>query len=112
VGDKLPNKEFWRPNGLYDPLPALRAFQGPVLAVFGARDTTKDVDANTRLMRAAFEKGGNPRATVLVIPDANHGLFETHTGLPLERELPSLTRMAPGYLDALSEWIREGIRPR
>jgi len=107
IGESLPNAGFWKPNGLYDPMPALRAFRGPVLALLGARDINKDVPLNARLMTEALVQAGNPASKVVVIPDANHGLFETHTGIPLERELPSLSRLAPGYLEELTSWIRQ-----
>jgi len=109
VGEFLPNAGFWKPNGLYDPMPALRAFRGPVLAVFGEYDVNQDVAENVRLMTEALDPARNPASRVMVFPDANHGLFETRTGLPLERELPSLTRVAPGYLETLTTWIRERL---
>lgn len=103
--DGLPPRDFWAPNGAYDPIPALRAYRGPVLAVFGGRDLTKDVTRNATLMRDVLAQSGNPHSSVRVIDDANHGLFETKTGLPLELELPSLTRIAPGYFETITAFL-------
>jgi hypothetical protein len=105
TGDVLPPRDFWAPNGAYDPMPALRAYRGPVLAVFGGRDITKDVPRNATLRRDALAQSGNPHSSVRVIDDANHGLFETKTGLPLELELPLLTRIAPGYLETITSFL-------
>ena len=113
VGAGLPKAAFWHPNGLHDPMPALRALNRPLLAVFGARDASKDVERNARVMRETFDASGNSRARVIVFADANHGLFETTTGLPLERELPALTRLVPGYLDSLAAFVhRAAAGPR
>jgi pimeloyl-ACP methyl ester carboxylesterase len=111
IGDKLPDTEFWKPNGLYDPMPALTAYRGPVLAVFGARDGSKDVERNAQLMRDAFARAANTRASVVVMPNANHAIFETFTGLPLERELPALHRIAPEYLSLLTDWVGRVTEP-
>ena len=105
TGDGLPPRDFWSANGTFDPLPALRAYRGPVLSVLGGRDISKDVARNASLMRDAFKQSGNSNSSVLVIDDANHGLFETKTGLPLEVELPSLTRIAPGYYEAITSFL-------
>ncbi|MEP7345611.1 MAG: alpha/beta hydrolase [Gemmatimonadaceae bacterium] len=107
TGDGLPPRDFWAPNGTFDPMPALLAYRDPVLAVFGGRDVSKDVPRNATLMREAFARSENHHASVLVIDDANHGLFETKTGRPLEVELPSLTRIAPGYLEAVAAFLAQ-----
>ena len=106
TGDGLPPRDFWSANGAFDPMPALLSYRGPLLAVFGARDIIKDVEHNAAMMRSAFQRSGNTRATVRVVENANHGLFETLTGLPLEVEMPALTRVVPGYLDAVITFIR------
>ena len=107
IGDGLPNQAFWRPNGLFDPIPPLQAFRKPVLAMFGALDTNNDAARNAELMEAAWKVAGNPRGKAVVFERANHGLFETDHRIPLERELPSLTRFVPGYIDLLTRWLEE-----
>ena len=110
VGGALPDTVFWRHNGGFDPRPCLEAIRCPVLAVFGERDASKDVALNAAGMRAAFAKSGNPDATVMIFPHANHGIFETQTGEPLERELARLDRIAPGYPDTLANWVLRRAR--
>ena len=107
IGDGLPNQAFWRPNGLFDPIPPLQAFRKPVLAMFGALDTNNDAARNAELMEAAWKVAGNPRGKAVVFERANHGLFETDHRIPLERELPSLTRFVPRYIDLLTRWLEE-----
>lgn len=105
VGGALPDTVFWRRNGGFDPRPSLEAIRCPVLAVFGERDASKDVPLNAAGMRSAFAKSNHTDATVMIFPRANHALFETLTGEPLERELPRLDRIAPGYPDTLANWV-------
>ena len=112
TGDGLPPGDFWVPNGAFDPMPALLSYRGPILSVLGARDISKDVQRNAAMMRDAFHRSGNARASVLIIENGNHGLFETTTGLPLAVELPNLTRVAPGYLDAILEFLAAVGRDR
>ena len=104
VGGGLPNRAFWAANGLYDPAPALAAYTGPVLAVFGERDSYKDVARNAAGMRGALTRAGNPASRVEVMPSSNHGIFVTATGLPLEREMPQLSRLAPGYISLIVDF--------
>ncbi len=110
VGANLPNRSFWVPNGLYDPAPALAAYRGPVLAVLGERDSYKDVTRNADGMRSLLARAGNPASRVVVMPQANHGIFVTNTGLPLDREMAQLSRLAPGYVQLLVEFARARTR--
>jgi pimeloyl-ACP methyl ester carboxylesterase len=109
TGDGLPNKRFWSNNGMYDPAPALRDLRIPVLAVFGARDSNKDVAGNVEQMQAIFSASANRDAKVISVANANHGLFITATGLPIERELPALTTLAPEYLELIAGFIRQYV---
>jgi hypothetical protein len=86
-----------------------------VLAVFGGLDINKNVEYNARVMREIVEPRGNG-SEVVVFPEANHGIFETKRRIIYARELPVVTRLAPGYLEQLTAWIRSrslgsGLRP-
>jgi pimeloyl-ACP methyl ester carboxylesterase len=109
VGDGLPNARFWKPNGLFNPEPALRSYTRPILAVFGEKDTNKDAEKEASAMNAIFLASGNTAANAVVLRGGNHGLFETMTGLPLERELSSLTRLVPEYLPLLRSWLSRWV---
>ena len=90
----------------YDPAPALQKVRCPVLALFGELDLqVVPLDANRSAMQAAFEKGGNSRSTVTVIPKANHLFQAAGTGSPAEYTMLK-KEFAPGVLDTLTDWIR------
>lgn len=107
ITEHLPNATFWKANGLFDPMPVLRAYRGPVLAAFGANDINKDIELNARLLREALAGGGHPASRVEVIANANHGLFETNRRAIFDREVPYLRRLSPAYLALLTTWIPE-----
>ena len=78
----------------YDPVPALKALQVPVLALFGSKDLQVPVPSNSDAMpRQRCE--GNADAIVEVLQDANHLFQKATTGSPNE------------YADAA-----QGVRPR
>ena len=107
TGAGLPDADFWKANGRYDPLPILEHFRKPLLAVFGGRDVDKDIPRNAQLMRDALKH--DPNAFVRVFETANHGLFETTTGMPIEVELLRLRRLAPGYVDTLTAFLHDRV---
>jgi uncharacterized protein len=78
-----------------DPEPALRALDVPVLAVFGGGDTAVPPELNVEPVRSALV--GNPRASVRVVPDANH--FFRASG-ETSAELVSI----------LAHWIEQTVR--
>lgn len=96
---------WWARNGRVDPAEILPGIRVPVLWILGERDSQVPTAQSEPRIRAAFEKGGNRRVTVKVMPNAGHPLFECDTCL--RSELPRLTRFAPGYLDLLATWLTE-----
>ncbi len=89
----------------YDPAPALRRVDAPVLALFGEKDLQVPPEQNAEAVRAALAAGGNEDATVRTLPGLNH-LFQTsETGAPGEYAQIEET-MAPAALDAISAWIQ------
>ena len=90
----------------YDPLPALREVDCPVLAIFGSKDLQVPVDPNLELMEQALREGGNKNYTVLELADLNH-LFQTaELGLPDEYYLIEET-MSPVALEVMGDWLVE-----
>lgn len=88
----------------YDPLPELRALKVPVLALWGGKDTQVPPDGNLGPVEEALAEGGNPDATVEVLPGLNH-LFQTAgTGAPAEYAGIEET-MAPVALETVGDWI-------
>ena len=79
----------------YDPAPALRRLRVPLLALFGADDAIVPVSDSV----AVLEELAPQRATVVVIPGANHRL---QVGTP--------PRLADGYLETLTAFLHEQAR--
>ena len=82
----------------YDPATTLERITCPTLALFGQRDVLVPVDESISIFEAAFERSGNSDLTIIVFPGADHRI---RLGNPLE--------FAPGYLEAMSSWIRQRV---
>jgi pimeloyl-ACP methyl ester carboxylesterase len=93
----------------YDPLPALRELEVPVLSMWGAKDMQVPPEGNRPQVDAALEESGNPDVTSVVLPDLNH-LFQTaDSGAPAEYATIEET-FAPVALTRISEWIMVRVR--
>jgi pimeloyl-ACP methyl ester carboxylesterase len=88
----------------YDPRPTLERVTVPVLAINGEKDLQVPAEVNLTEIAAAFERGGNPDVTTLMLPGLNHLFQEAETGSPTE--YASITEtMNPAALDAVTSWI-------
>ena len=88
----------------YDPVPALRKLQVPVLALNGEKDTQVPVNENFSAIREALEEGGHTDFELVEMPGLNH-LFQTaETGAPAEYASIEET-MSPVALEKMSNWI-------
>ncbi|NPV09814.1 MAG: alpha/beta fold hydrolase [Anaerolineae bacterium] len=90
----------------YDPVPALRELDVPVLALFGELDTQVPPEKNAQAMREALEEAGLEDFRIEILASANHLFQEAVTGgvdeyATLEKEF------VPGLLDLITEWILE-----
>ena len=66
----------------YDPIPALRKLECPVLAIIGEKDLQVPPEENLEAIRTALEAGENPDFDLLELEGLNH-LFQTaETGAP------------------------------
>ena len=63
----------------HDPVPVLERVRCPLLAVWGGRDLLVPVVASLAAFDDALRRGGNDRATLVVLPTADHGL-RVHPG--------------------------------
>lgn len=88
----------------YDPRPALRATQVPVLALGGDRDVQVDTEQNLAAIATALAEGGNQDVTVHRYPDLNHLFQHARTGLVAEYGQIEET-MAPEVLETIRDWI-------
>jgi pimeloyl-ACP methyl ester carboxylesterase len=88
----------------FDPVPAFRELNRPILAIFGGKDVQVPPDEHRPAFEAAFSDPGRLRPTVLTYPDANHLFQAATTGRP--DEYASLPReFVPGLLDAVTRWV-------
>jgi dienelactone hydrolase len=77
----------------FDPVPVLAGMKVPTLWLLGARDESVPTFATVRAIEG-LRKAGNDSHTVIVYPDANHGLRNVTSGRP-----------APLWTDTLA-WLR------
>ncbi len=90
----------------YNPAPALRQVQVPVLAIFAENDLQVPPAVNREPMKQALQAGGNPDYTVMVIPGANHLFQASETGNP--SEYPNLEKaFVPELLEVVTAWLAE-----
>jgi pimeloyl-ACP methyl ester carboxylesterase len=88
----------------YDPAPALRAVERPVLALFGAKDLQVLLEQNRPVLESLFAGPRAARLTVRVFAEANHLFQPARTGAPVE--YPGLPKaFVPGFTEAVAEWI-------
>ena len=94
----------------HDPRPALERLDVPVLSLIGEKDPQVPHGLNNPEIEAAFERGGNPDATVRMLPGLNHLFQEAETGSPAEYQQIEET-MNTAALEAVSAWILERFGP-
>ncbi|MGQ0639389.1 MAG: hypothetical protein ACT4P6_01245 [Gemmatimonadaceae bacterium] len=88
----------------FDPLPAWRAYKGPVLGMFGELDAQTPVAAVVPRFTQALLSRRGADFTVTVFPNASHLLLEATRAS--DDELPNLQRVVPGFYDSVSDWLR------
>lgn len=86
----------------YDPAPALRTLQMPVLALNGAKDVQVPPDQSLPAIRKAL--AGNRDATVVELPGLNH-MFQTAGTGGLSEYAAIEESLAPSMLNLVSDWI-------
>ena len=105
------NVDFWAtPWGLwvidFDPRPALAAYGGPVLALFGETDLQVSPEANAPDMVEALR---HPDSEVVTLPGLNHLFQPSETGLP-DEYWKIETTFDPAALDAIADWLDHALR--
>ncbi len=83
----------------YDPLPALKATNQPVLWLNGSIDRQVPTALNTEILSQL----GKPRFDVHVLPGVDHGLLENPTGLSQDDE--KATNFGAGLFDIIAAWL-------
>jgi pimeloyl-ACP methyl ester carboxylesterase len=86
----------------YDPKVALRALSVPALFIFGGKDQVVPVEPSVAIIRETLTNAGHHAFSIVVFPDADHGLSVTSAD--------GRGTLAGGYLDAIDEWLRKTLR--
>jgi pimeloyl-ACP methyl ester carboxylesterase len=93
----------------YDPRPALRKLQAPVLALVGEKDVQVPPKENLEAMENALTEGGHKDHTLKELAGLNH-LFQTaKTGAITEYGQIEET-FSPAVLTLMSEWILKRVK--
>jgi hypothetical protein len=87
----------------HDPAPVLAAVRCPVLAVFGGKDSGVPAEKNLARWREGLPRRTLRKSRLVVLPGANHVMFEAATGSMFE--IAELDRFDPGYRTLLLEWL-------
>lgn len=95
---KLRADDWYRSELNYDPKIALRALTVPSLFVFGDQDALVPVDLSVSIIRQTMTYAGHPPFSIVVFPGADHTISLAAAD--------GRRTLAPGYLDAISEWLR------
>lgn len=92
----------------FDPIPAWRAYKGPMLAVFGELDAQTPVGAVVPRLTAGIMTRPGSDYTVSVFANASHLMLEATRAS--DDELERLQQVVPGFYDFLTEWLRGRLR--
>lgn len=85
----------------YDPLPALKAYPGPVLALFGSKDLQVSASANAPIMKRVLS---HEASKTITFPGLNHLFQPAKTGSS-EEYAAIETTFDPGAMAAIANWL-------
>jgi pimeloyl-ACP methyl ester carboxylesterase len=103
-----PYWQFIRRLYFYDPAPTLRQLTTATLALWGELDNNIMADKNKPAWDAALTAAGNRDYTLVVVPKANHDMFEAKVGS--SAGIKSLQRFVPWYFTTIEDWLAKRIR--
>jgi len=99
--DGSPERTMIKLMADFDPAPYWRANTAPTLALYGGKDWI--VPAETNLPRLREIASTRTALSAIVIPAANHLMFEARSGT--RDEYPRLSRLAPAYFQTIRAWL-------
>jgi len=94
----------------YDPVPALKKTQCPVLALNGDKDLQIASKENLAQIQKALQEAGNKDFQTKELPGLNHLFQHAPTGSPTEYGGIEET-FAPEALNSVSDWILKHVSP-
>ncbi|SCG42739.1 alpha/beta hydrolase family protein [Micromonospora humi] len=80
----------------HDPEPALATLRCPLLAIFGAEDVQVPVEASVRALDRILGGAGHPDHTIVVFPEADHGIRVRSV-------------RAPGFDELVVTWLQRRL---
>ena len=107
TGGNLPDDVFWKENGYYDPIPALKALDCSVLVLYAQHDISTDSDTNMTLMKNAIRSSNT---TYHLFENANHAMLKVDRRGLTSKLLPEVTQFADGYIDLLINWVQKQVK--
>jgi fermentation-respiration switch protein FrsA (DUF1100 family) len=93
---------------MFDPSTALSRVTCPVLGIFAEADQQVPPAHNRTPMEDALKRARNTRVTIHTVPRANHLFLHSSTGDPSEYATMK-KEIVPGFLPAVSAWLRSTI---
>ena len=91
-----------------DPVPYLEKVTCPLLAIWGEKDSSIDVDQAVEAYRGALTKGGNDDFQLVVFPETSHTMTRAKTGSM--KQWGESKERVPEFLDTMEKWLMN--RPR
>lgn len=92
----------------FDPESAWSKVTVPVLFLAGGRDRSVASTKTWPRIEGALQAAGNKKYALRVFATANHEGLDAVTGD--DDEFPTLHRYAPGYFDAIMDWLRTVLK--
>jgi pimeloyl-ACP methyl ester carboxylesterase len=92
----------------FNPVDYWKLVKTPVLAMYGEADTQVQADESRTILQQALPDVKNHHRTVYIYPKAKHIFLEAETGC--DEEMPTLSRIVPGYYQTLMNWAVRQIR--
>ena len=94
------NRPNWAWVSTWDPMPHIQKLTMPVLLLFGALDTDQPTDLAVKAWTEGLSRAGNERFSIVVFPNAAHGIRVGHHGSGGERP-----PFADGYHEVMLGWL-------
>lgn len=98
--------EKWMLNFMrHEPVPVLKQIKCPVLAITGSNDLQVPATINLESIKKTLSVAGNKKVTIVNMPNHNHLMQESETGLPAEYGKTEQT-FSPKVLEKMLAWLQ------
>jgi dienelactone hydrolase len=93
----------------HDAAAVIRQVHQPVLAILGDLDSLTPAHESAAIWKRQLASTGNPDFSIRLFPQSDHGLLYTE-GSGNNYEVKPESRLAPGYMQCMLDWIDEHAR--